>query len=68
MYKLFSRVESTLKFILEKMQPYIESCGEKIVSDKELLQKPLEFTKQLLDLKREIDIMVEKSFGNATKF
>ncbi len=31
MYRIFRRVESTLKYIIEKMQPYIESGGEKIV-------------------------------------
>lgn len=31
MYRIFKRVESTLKYIIQKMQPYIESRGEKIV-------------------------------------
>jgi len=44
------------------MAPYIEARGEKIVSDEALLKDPIEFTKQLLDLKSEMDDMVEKSF------
>ena len=33
MYKIFKRVESTLKYIINKMQPYIENREEKIISD-----------------------------------
>lgn len=33
MYRIFKRVESTLKFIITKMVPYIENRGEKIISD-----------------------------------
>jgi cullin 3 len=68
MYRIFRRVESTLKFIIEKMQPYIESRGEKIVQDEELVKNPVEFTKRLLAFKGEIDVMVEKSFLNDIKF
>jgi cullin 3 len=62
MFRLFKRVESTLKYIIQKMAPYIEGRGEKIVTDDALLKDPIEFTKQLLDLKAEMDEMVEKSF------
>jgi len=44
------------------MAPYIEGRGEKIVMDEALLKDPIEFTKQLLNLKAEMDEMVEKSF------
>lgn len=50
------------------MIPYIESRGEKIVKDEELLQKPIEFTQKLLDLKFEMDKMLEESFKNDMKF
>jgi hypothetical protein len=33
MYLVFKREESTLKYIIQKMQPYIEGRGEKIVKD-----------------------------------
>jgi hypothetical protein len=33
MYLVFKREESTLKYIIQKMHPYIEARGEKIVKD-----------------------------------
>lgn len=51
MFRVFKRAESTLKFILSKMSPYIEGRGEKIVTDETLLKDPIEFTKKLLELK-----------------
>jgi hypothetical protein len=68
MYRIFRRVESTLKHIIQKMNPYIETRGRKIVEDKELEKDPIEFTKKLLDLKQEMDNMVENSFQNDIKF
>lgn len=68
MYRIFKRVESTLKFIIAKMGPYIEGRGEKIISDESLLKDPIEFTKKLLELKSEMDEMVEKSFLNDIRF
>ena len=41
MYRVFKRVDTTLKYILAKMQPYIESRGEKIVSDVALQKDPV---------------------------
>jgi hypothetical protein len=68
MFRLFKRVESTLKFIIQKMAPYIEGRGEKIVTDEALIKDPIEFTAQLLALKAEMDEMVEKSFQNDIRF
>ena len=62
MFRLFRRVENTLKYIIQKMAPYIEDRGEKIVTDEALLKDPIEFTKKLLELKQEMDEMIEKSF------
>jgi hypothetical protein len=44
MYRIFKRVETTLKYIIQKMQPYIEEKGEKIVKDEKLNKDPVEFT------------------------
>jgi hypothetical protein len=44
MYSVFSRVEETLIHIVDKMQPYIEEMGTNIVTKKENLADPLEFT------------------------
>jgi hypothetical protein len=41
MYRVFKRVESTLKIIILKMQPYIEALGEKIINDENLLKDPI---------------------------
>lgn len=50
------------------MAPYIEERGEKIVTDEALLKDPIEFTSKLLELKKEMDEMVEKSFLNDIRF
>ena len=68
MYKVFKRVDTTLKYIIQKMQPYIETRGDKIVMDEALVKDPVEFTAKLLTFKAEMDIMVEKSFQNDIKF
>ena len=68
MFRLFKRVESTLKYIIQKMAPYIESRGDKIVTDEALLKDPIKFTAELLNLKKEMDEMVEKSFQNDIRF
>lgn len=68
MFNLFKRVESTLKFIIQKMAPYIEGRGEKIVTDEALLKDPIEFTAKLLNLKKEMDEMVQFSFQNDIRF
>ena len=68
MYTLFSKVESTLKYILEEMQPYIEERGGSFISDDELKKDPVKFTKALLGLKKEMDDMVNNCFNNDPKF
>lgn len=68
MYKLFQKVESTLKYILEEMSPYIEERGKSIIDDDELKKDPVKFTKRLLDLKHEMDQMVRECFNDDPKF
>lgn len=68
MYKIFKRDQQTLTFIIKKMIPYIEGRGEKIVKDEVLLANPIEFTKKLLELKSEMDKMLDESFKNDMKF
>ena len=68
MYKVFKRDEDSLKHIINLMNPYIVERGEKIVKDDGLLKEPVEFTKKLLELKAEMDFMVERSFNNDMKF
>lgn len=68
MFRVFKRVETSLKYIIQKMQPYIESRGEKIVMDEANVKDPVQFTSKLLAFKGEMDVMVEKSFQNDIKF
>ena len=68
MYKIFKRDANTLTLIIHKMIPYIEGRGEKIVKDENYLKDPIEFTTKLLELKREMDKMIEESFLNDMKF
>lgn len=68
MYKIFKRDPFTLTLIIHKMIPYIEERGEKIVKDEKHLKDPNEFTAKLLDLKQEMDKMIEDSFLNDMKF
>jgi hypothetical protein len=44
MYNIFSRVESTLKYIIEIMDPFIMQEGRKITKNLETQKDPIEFT------------------------
>jgi uncharacterized membrane-anchored protein len=70
---IFKRDEMTegggsQRHIINKMNPYINARGEKIVTDENLLNDPTEFTMKLLELKKEMDDMVEYSFAQDMKF
>jgi len=68
MYQLFSKVDTTLKYILEVIQPYIEERGKSFIDDDELKKDAVKFTKALLGLKKEMDDMVTTCFSNDPKF
>jgi len=68
MFRIFKRIDSTLKYIILKMQPYIEKKGETILKDEKLLKDPVQFTQKLLLFKEEIDIMVKNSFEDDIRF
>lgn len=68
MYDLYSKVDTTLKYILNEMGPYIEERGKAIIDDVELKKDPVKLTKQLLALKAEMDRMVNYCFNNDPKF
>lgn len=55
MYTVFLRVETTLKFMITKMDPFIMQEGRKIIKNEELSKDPLKFTVKLLELKAEMD-------------
>lgn len=68
MYNVFSKVDWTLKFIINRMNPYINQEGGKIVKNQENLKDPLKFTQRLLDFKNEMDKLIEDAFSNDMKF
>eukprot|EP00358_Blepharisma_japonicum_P000469 CAMPEP_0202949020 /NCGR_PEP_ID=MMETSP1395-20130829/14862_1 /ASSEMBLY_ACC=CAM_ASM_000871 /TAXON_ID=5961 /ORGANISM="Blepharisma japonicum, Strain Stock R1072" /LENGTH=743 /DNA_ID=CAMNT_0049651657 /DNA_START=12 /DNA_END=2243 /DNA_ORIENTATION=+ len=68
MFAIFKRSENTLQHITSKMGPYIEKRGSAIVSDQQLQQDAIEYTKALLQFKNEIDTLVEYSFDNHSLF
>eukprot|EP00826_Nyctotherus_ovalis_P047005 TRINITY_DN5357_c0_g1_i4.p1 TRINITY_DN5357_c0_g1~~TRINITY_DN5357_c0_g1_i4.p1 ORF type:complete len:571 (-),score=227.42 TRINITY_DN5357_c0_g1_i4:413-2125(-) len=68
LYNLLLRKEKTLCFIYDKMKPYIEGRGKAIVNNSEVLMDPVLFVNKLLELKKEMDTMVQESFHNHQLF
>jgi hypothetical protein len=68
MYTIYSRVEKTLKFIINKMNPYIMQEGSKIVNNDDNRKDPLKFTTKLLEFKASMDVLIEVAFNNDMKF
>lgn len=68
MYDVFLRVETTLKFIIQKMDPFIMQEGKKITSNEELRKDPIKFTIKLLELKAEMDQIISQAFNNDMRF
>jgi hypothetical protein len=68
MYEVFSRVETTLKFVINKMTPFIMEEGRKIIKNDDNLKDPLKFTSLLLMFKDEMDKIIETAFKNDMKF
>ena len=68
MYQVFLRVETTLKYMIIKMEPFIMEEGRKIIKNKELLKEPIKFTERLLELKAEIDNIISVAFNNDMRF
>ena len=52
-YDVFIQVEpeNGLKYIIDKMQPYIEDAGAKIVNNEDYREKPLDMVRALLNFK-----------------
>lgn len=51
MYNVFSRVDSTLSYIVKKMNPYIMVEGCKIVQNEDNKKDPILFASKLLAFK-----------------
>lgn len=68
LFILLSKRQDTLQYIFNKMKPYIEQRGMAIVDDKEVMKDPILFTTKLIELKREMDAMVDNAFSNHPSF
>ena len=68
LFTLLSRKANTLHCVYDKMKPYIESRGKAVIGDKEVLKDPILFINKLLELKKEMDSMVQDAFSNNAAF
>ena len=67
-YELISLYPESLKVITEAFQPYIKKRGEEIYQNKEISKDPKKFIPRLINLKKEMDSLVEDCFSNNPKF
>ena len=68
MYDVFLRVDTTLRYVIQRMDPFIMQEGKSIINNEELRKEPIKFTLKLLELKSEMDNMISKSFSNDMRF
>jgi len=68
MYELYQWVDSTLKYMIDEMIPYIEEQGKVIVLDVELRKNHVDMILQILELRTRIDDLVKNSFHDHAKF
>jgi len=68
MYRLFRREAAMLCHITSSMEPYIQERCSRIVEDQQLIESPMEYVQQVLDLKAELDNMVATCFDNDSSF
>ena len=68
LFQLLSKRPPTLPFVFDKLKPYIENRGKTIVDDKEVLKDPILFITKLIELKKEMDTLVEEAFNNHPSF
>ena len=67
-YKLISLYPSCLNVIITSFQPYIKKRGEEINENKEISRDPKKFVPELINLKKEMDNLVEDCFWNNNSF
>ena len=68
LFRVFKRDQQTFPAIIEKMNAYIMQRGKTIFNDENLIKDPIQFTKQLILLKEEIDTLVRQCFCNHVRF
>ena len=67
-YKLFKLLPRSLTEITEKFDPYIRSRGKALYENKELSKDPKKFIPELINLKKEMDNLVQECFENNADF
>ena len=67
-YELLSFNPESLKVIDDAFYSYIRKSGEEIYRNKEISKEPIKFVTQLMDLKKEMDNLVEDCFENNPQF
>jgi len=66
--QLLSRKPDTLCHILDKLKPYILLRGKNLEKTKEVYEDPVKYTEKLLELKKEMDSLMQDSFGGMEQF
>jgi len=68
MYRLFSRIPSSLTILKDEMRSFVRESGEKIVSDEENKKNPNKFVQEVLDMRLKYFKIVSESFGDDRRF
>ena len=68
MYKLFGRVPDGLQTIKAAMSRHLREIGRALVTNPEISKNPLEFIKNLLNLKGQYDTFLKRSFSSDPLF
>ncbi|XP_071949341.1 cullin-3-like [Antedon mediterranea] len=64
MYKLFKRVKDGLKTMCECVSGYLREQGKVLVQEEDRGKNPVQYVKDLLDLKDRFDEFLHESFGD----
>jgi len=68
MYNLFKRVPTCLDIMATHFQPYVLQRGKTLTTSEANIKDPILFSTKILDLKKELDRLVEYSFAKDTRF
>jgi cullin 3 len=65
---LLNRKSETLRFISEKLRPYIVERGKQIEENKEVVEDPVQYISKLVELKKEMDMLMTEAFVGIEQF
>jgi len=68
LYQLLSRVPTTQQYVIEKLKPYIVNRGEGLKKDKDVTGDPVKYMTLLVELKKEMDTLMQDSFAGEERF